>query len=514
MAKKQRSPWFIYISLLVANFTIYESMAFQATAIPSIVAFFEISVGNSAFIQTCFYLGCTVFMPIFGRVADVFGRRRILLIAMVVFAISEALAALSPNFPVFLFARFIQGLATAAILPAAIAYARLLFPTKGQGKALGTYTLFSSIGALTGAFISGLLVDTFGWPSIYWCSMLIAVAGFLIVFFIIPETERSEGVSYDFAGAMAMFIGIGCILILPNVITFFGFQSIVFSLVITGAILGLVAFWIIEGKVSHPIMDKSVLKSRAFIIPGLVICLAVVVMNGTVYMLSFFLQRAMGFNASQTAFVLMFLYIGTGSGAFLSGWLMEKLSPRYLINSGIILGILGVFLFSHINPDTPTWYIIISVMILGFGVVSCVPAVNKTGISVMHPSKMGAGAGALSTMKELGSPLGSAFSLTVFGTLTSIFTAASLVSKARDANLPESIITRLEQLQPGDVASQELMDQLSAHGISYAELQHAANIEGMFSAVHDVSLILLALAVLVFLLSLAIPVVRPAYNSK
>lgn len=505
----QRKPWVIFTFLLLASFTVYEAMSFQAAAIPSISKFFGVSVGVSALIQVSFYLGCTIFMPILGRVADVYGRRRMLLFGMAAFAVSEALAAVSPTYPIFLIARFIQGLGSAVVIPIPIAYAALLFPGEGRGKALGLYTLFSSMGAMIGAFLSGILVDSYGWPSIYWFSMGIAVIGFFVVFLVVPETESRAKVPYDFAGAVALFIGVGCILSISNLISAFGLSSPLVLLAIIGVFLGLTAFWFIEMKVSYPIIDIEILKRREFHRSGLVAILAVVVMNGSVYMLSYFLQRAMGGGASYTATVLMFLYAATATAGISSGWLTERVSPRYVINSGIILAMIGVVLFSRINLTSPTWYIIISVVILGFGVVGCLPAINKTGISVMDSTKMSAGAGTLHMMKELGSPLGSAFSLTVFGTQTVTQTNNMLLTKLREANLPENLITAVLQLKSGAQQDPGLMNQLSTHGVNLAELLKTASAEGMVIAMRNVSLALLALAAVVLLISFTIPAIRP-----
>lgn len=511
MSQGKRNPWLTYVLLLFGSFIAYEAISFQAAAIPSISKFFKVSVAAAALIQVSFYLGCTIFMPLLGRISDVYGRRRMLLIGMSAFVLSEFLAALSPNYPVFLLARLIQGLASAIIIPIPISYAHLLFPGQGKGKALGLYSVFSSAGAVIGAFLSGVMVDKFGWSSIYWFSASIGLIGIIIISTLIPETEKHEKVPYDFAGAIALFIGIGCVLVLPNIISAFKLNSPLVLVAVIGAVLGLAAFWIIEGKVTYPVVEMGVLKRREFLIPALVITLAIVVMNGSVYMLSFFIQRALGLGATGTGSVLMFLYLATGTGAFLGGWLTEKISPKYVINGGLVLAIIGVGLFSRINLTSPRWYLIISVVILGFGVIGLLPAINKTALSVMHGKNVSAGAGAMAMMKELGSPLGTAFSLTVFSTQTVVQTNNVIFTKLREAKLPENFITMVQQMKPGTKADPSLLTELSARGISLKDFLKAANAEGMVQSMHTVSLILLGLAVVVLLISFTIPAVK-AYN--
>ena len=162
-----RRVWTIYVALLFGTFITVEAAAFQAPALPSLTRHFGISINLAATILIMYSLGMTVFAPIMGRLGDQIGRKRVLLAGMLGFSISEVIAATALNFPVFLTARFLQGLGVACIVPAVYAYIGHLFPEHKRGMALGIFAMTMTLGAASGGLLGGLLIDHYGWPSIY-----------------------------------------------------------------------------------------------------------------------------------------------------------------------------------------------------------------------------------------------------------------------------------------------------------------------------------------------------------
>lgn len=163
----QRSQWIQFIALLFGSFICIEAMVFQAPAIPSISQHFELPTYLAGLIIISFYITSASFYPIMGRIADQVGRKKILLFGMVVFAVSEAAAAISPTFSFFLVARVFQGFAVSCILPVAMAYISIIFPPEKRGFATGVFTAVQGIGSMTGAVIAGYLIKIYGWPIIY-----------------------------------------------------------------------------------------------------------------------------------------------------------------------------------------------------------------------------------------------------------------------------------------------------------------------------------------------------------
>src|SRR5690606_25202405 len=193
-AKVSRDNWIAYGALLFSTFVMIEAMTFQAPALPTIVRHFGVPMNAAGLIILIFFIGSTTFAPIMGRIADSHGRKKILMAGLVIFSISEFVAAFSPTFTVLLIARFAQGFGVACIIPVVMAYIGYLFSESKRGLALGIFTGAMSFGAATGALAGGLLVDSFGWPIIYWLSGVLGVMGLGMVTFLVPDipSERKQ----------------------------------------------------------------------------------------------------------------------------------------------------------------------------------------------------------------------------------------------------------------------------------------------------------------------------------
>lgn len=180
-ADKQKSPWGKFLILMVGSFIAIEAATFQAPAMPTIGKHFGISEDATALLVLLYYLGLVVFSPIFGRVADSYGRKKIICLGLSGFIISECAAALAQSFPFLVAARFIQGLSVACILPVVLSYVAYLFPQEKRGLPLGVLVFSMSLGATTGALLGGVLIDAFGWRSIYWTSAVMGALGLLLI---------------------------------------------------------------------------------------------------------------------------------------------------------------------------------------------------------------------------------------------------------------------------------------------------------------------------------------------
>ena len=208
-----RTAWAIYAALLFGTFITIEAAAFQAPALPSVTRHFGIPVNMAALVLILYSLALTVFAPIMGRLGDQHGRKKVITIGMLVFAISEFAAAWAPNFWFFLGARFVQGLGAACILPGVFAYAAHLFPDNKRGMALGILAFTMTFGAASGGLLGGLLIDRLGWPSVYWISGALTLIGLIPVRLLVPEIAPAKAQSaFDYTGALLLFALIASLL--------------------------------------------------------------------------------------------------------------------------------------------------------------------------------------------------------------------------------------------------------------------------------------------------------------
>ncbi len=407
-----RRAWKIYIALLFGTFITVEAAAFQAPALPSLTRHFGISINLAAMILIMYSLGMTVFAPIMGRLGDQIGRKRVLVIGLLGFSISEVIAATAVNFPVFLAARFLQGLGVACIVPGVYAYIGHLFAEHRRGMALGIFAMTMTLGAASGGLLGGLLIDRFGWPSIYWISGALAFVGILPVVILVPDLRSTQPLArFDLKGALYLFVTIGTLLSLPTWIGNFGVLSAYTAVILASGILGLIMLWRSSLRVIAPVVDIAILRRRAFALPTAIYWLHLMAFTGIVYALAFFISGRPGGSASQFGFVALVLYGSSALGAPLAGRLIDRFATPRTVSICSLLGtLLTLVALVNVRVDSPLWLIVAIACLLGIMMGGNGPAVMKLAIGAVPPDKMGAGTGLFSMLRDLGPSTGSSFS--------------------------------------------------------------------------------------------------------
>lgn len=493
-----RVAWKIFLVLLFSSFITYEAGSFQAPAVPSIARHFGIPMNLAAFILLLYYLGVTVFAPIMGRLADQVGRKRMLLFGLSLFSASEFMAALAPNFSVFLGARFLQGFGVACIMPGILAYVGHLFPPDRRGLALGVLTFSTNFGAATGGFVGGLLIDNFGWPSIYWISGAFALAGLLPVYWLVPEIPPtlSRG-RFDLRGAAWLLITIGSLLSLPTWAARFGMTSPYALVALVGGVVGLFMLWRVENRAEAPVVDVSLLRTPAFALTGAVFWLLLVSISGVVYTLVFFISGRPGGSAAQVGIVSLCLNVGAMAAAPIAGRFVDRFDPRKLIIFALLGMLCAVGMFATVRVETPFSFILIMASLLGIMMGISVPAVLKVAVGAIPREKMGAGTGLFSMFRDLGSPAGTSFALAVFGSATVAHTQLAIKARTEALGIPADVGASLAAAAGNrETPAPRLLAELQAHGTQWDDLLRLAGQDGMSGALPVIGFLLLGVLTL------------------
>lgn len=499
-----RNPWAVYTALLFGTFITIEAAAFQAPALPSITRDFGIQINLGALIIIMYSLALTVFAPIMGKLGDQYGRKRVLTIGMLIFAVSEFIAAWAPNFWIFLGARFLQGFGAACILPGVFAYVAHLFPANQRGLALGILSFTMTFGASSGGLLGGLLIDRLGWPSIYWISGLLTVIGLLPVRFAVPEIERSkEASTFDRRGAALLFVTISALLSLPTWATNFGRASIITWAIILVGIGSLLLLWRHCRRASNPVIDLDILTRRAFGLPSLIYWLHMIFSSGIIYPLAFFINNRPGGSASQFGFVTLSLFGSALLSSPIAGRLIDRVDPRRVSIFAMALSAVGTLFYLSIDVTTSLWTVIAIASLLGVAIGCNTPAAMKMALTAVPAGSVGAGSGLFSMFRDLGSPTGSSLSLAVFGAAVASQTAQVLGERTAALGLDAASLQILAQAA-GSRARElpaELVTKLADAGLPADELLVEAASAGLDIGLKGSGYLLLGLSTLALLLT-------------
>ena len=503
-----RTAWKIYLCLLAGTFVTIEAAAFQAPVIPSITRHFGVPVSLAALVLLLYFVALTVFAPIMGRWADQIGRKRMVLAGLTTFAASEFLAAAAPNFATLLVARFLQGLSVASILPVVYSYVTWLFPEERRGTAFGVLIFTMSLGAATGGLLGGLLIDHLGWRSVYWISGALAALGLLPVATIVPEVRLDvPRPRFDRAGALSLFVAIAALLSTPIWVDNFGLASPITLGAIVAGLLGLTMLWRTGRTAEAPVVDIEILRRRAFALPSAIYWMHILTFSGLVYALAFFISGRPGGSATQVGFVLLAMYGSSMLAAPISGRVIDIIEPRSVMIVALSLTLAGMFLLTRINIDTPLWFVVLTVGVLGFSMGSDTPAAMKLAMGSVPKHKTGTGAGMLSMLRDLGPPTGSASALAVFGSVMAVQSEAALHMRAKALGFGEETQAAVVEMlrTPTAPVAPALEAQLQSHGIDVASLLRMASSDALSPALTGVGYVLAGVALTALVLCFFLP---------
>ncbi|QQD17352.1 MFS transporter [Spongiibacter nanhainus] len=503
---RRKSPWPIFLVLMLGSFIAIEAATFQAPAMPTIGKHFDISEDATALLVMLYYLGLVVFSPIFGRVADSYGRKKVICLGLSCFIVSESAAALAQSFPFLVAARFVQGMSVAGILPVVLSYVAYLFPQEKRGLPLGVLIFAMSLGATTGALLGGVMIDAFGWRSIYWVSAGMGVVGLLLILWRVPETTPAQQrYQLDLPGAAMLLLTIGTLLSVPTWMSKYGLFS---SPAMTALILGLVfltLLWHIEKRATMPVFDTQIMGRKNFLLPGFIYLLFLVCHGGAIYALVFFISGRPDGNASQVGVTQMFMFGASMLAGLISGKLVDRFDERRVIIGIVVLMLTNLLVYRFfLNLSTPLWFIIVLASLLGTAQGMKGPAIMKLALRHVPTQKIGAGSGLISMMRDFGTPAGVAIGLAIFTSRRQSATQASLEDQA--VNLG---ITNPEWLSAlGDTTRaqglSELQAALAAQGSSVEQLMSAAKLDGLASTLPAVGTIMIAVVTLALVLALSL----------
>ena len=354
--------------------------------------------------------------PILGKVGDVIGRRKTLLLGIAVFTLGNVLSALANSLVFMLVARFIVGIGTAAMGPVILAYIATEFPQDKIAKGFSLYMLLSSASVIIGPTIGGLIVSSYGWRSMLW----VCVAICAVIFAACVLTSRNQVSnktplqSFDVSGAVLILIFFSLLLCVPSFGQNFGWMSTPFLIVLVLAIVSLVGLVLAERKSAHPILSGSFIKRRAFVLSVIALFLTQGLMQANMTNTIVFVNYTQPNNTAISGYAISVMYVGMSLGAVILGPLADKFNPkRILIGSFLLTGIsCGLLLL--FTQATSVLLLMAALGVLGFGLGGNGTIFMKVVLSGLTPKEAGAGTGTYGLFRDLAAPFGVAVFVPLF----------------------------------------------------------------------------------------------------
>lgn len=435
------------VSLIVVDGTIVN------VAIPVIMRDLHLNFTQVEWVNTLYALVFSALLITTGRIADDIGRKKTLIIGIVVFVIGSITASLSKDINFLLLARFIQGIGGAIVLPTTLSTVNSVFFGKDRAIAFAVWGSVIAGMAAIGPLLGGYFTTYMTWEWIFWINVPIGVIIIVGSLIYVPETfgEKME-VGFDFVGFVLSIVGMASVVYAlieghnhgwwhpaEGTKVFLMNLSIIPWLLGLGLIsLILFVLWerhvVLKGR-AH-LLDVTLFRLRSFSLGNLIACLVAIGEFGLLFVLPIFMQNILGFSPMKAGWILAAM----GIGAFVSGGLASEIgrrtSPARVATIGLFfesLGLIGFFLM--IKPGTATSLIVFWLVVYGFGLGMASAQLTSTVLVDVTPEKSGQGSATQSTVRQLGSALGVA----IVGTVLATFLTTAVPKALENNPIPEPV---------------------------------------------------------------------------
>jgi EmrB/QacA subfamily drug resistance transporter len=415
LKNKSNYRWYILATVSIGTFMATLDSSIVNVALPTISGQLHSDLSTIQWVVTSYLLTISSLLPIFGRTADLFGRKKIFSIGFLIFTLGSILCGLAQNIWFLVAARVLQAIGASMLMSNSVAIITANFPRDERGRALGITGTVVALGSLTGPAVGGLLIGLLSWRSIFYINLPIGIIGFFAARWILPNDKlQKENDRFDFVGAITFTAGMVSLLLGINNGIDWGWSSfqVIFSLLVG---LGLLfAFILTERKVKHPLIDLSLFSNRPFLMGNLSGWLSFVSMFASTMLLPFYLQHILNYSSTQVGLMMSFFPVTMAFVSPLSGLASDKFGPIALTTGGMVFAAIGLFYYS-ILPATAHFYQVIPGAILtGIGVGMFQSPNNSSVMSSVPPQKLGIAGGINSLVRNLGMVIGIALSVSLF----------------------------------------------------------------------------------------------------
>ncbi|MET7461750.1 MFS transporter [Nonomuraea sp. NPDC005501] len=398
----------VLVLLLATQFMLAVDFAILNVALPVIGEGLGFSMANLQWIATSFALCAAGFTLLFGRVADLFGRRRLFLCGLVVLGAASLVGGLARNPEMLITARVFQGLATAAVTPAGLSLLTTSFPEGPlREKALGLNGALMSTGFTTGAVLGGLLTDLLSWRWAFFINVPVALAVLLVAPRIIKESRPDERPKLDVPGAVSVTLALLAIVFGLTQAGEKGWGSAGALLSLAAGVVLLLVFYAVERKVSAPLVPLGVLGKRSVAWGNVAGLIAFLTETSLVFPLTLYLQDVLGFSPLAAGLSFGVLGLGTVTGGTTAPKIIGMIgSKRTLILGGILQTVFTAALLGLGDDRSWMWLMLIASFAGGVGNMLVIVGFMVTATSGLADHEQGLATGLATVTQQVGITMG------------------------------------------------------------------------------------------------------------
>lgn len=381
-----------------------------STALPVITSDLG-GLNELSWVVTAYLLASTASTPIWGKISDLYGRKRMLQTSIVVFVIGSMLAGAAQNMGELIATRALQGIGGGGLMVLVMAVIADLIPPRERGRYAGLFGAVFGISSVVGPLLGGFFTQHLSWRWIFYINVPLGIAAFLVLGAVLHLPVSHQRRKIDWLGSALLVTSVTSLLL---VTVWGGHQYDWMSAQIIG--LGVVGFglgtWFVlhELRTDEPIVPMTLFSNKVFRVTSMIGFIVGFAMFGSIVYLSIYFQVVRGASPTEAGLMLLPLMVGVLLTSILSGQLITRLG-RYKVFPivGTALATIGLYLLSHMGVDTPFWFSALAMFVLGAGLGNVMQVLVLAVQNTVEPAQMGAATSGSTFFRSIGGSFGTAF---------------------------------------------------------------------------------------------------------
>jgi MFS transporter, DHA2 family, multidrug resistance protein len=434
-----------------------------------------------------------------GVLGDRYGRKRILVIGLLLFGVASALSAFAASPTQLIVFRGLMGIGAAAVLPVTLAIITVIFPSSERGRAVGLWAGAVGAAIAIGPILGGFLLEHFWWGSVFLVNVPVVILGVAGILALVPETRDPTPRGIDPIGVPISIVGL---LMLVYGIVHGGDTRDWSSLGVLGWIVAgivvLAVFVVYEIRSRHPSLDIALFRNADFSVALTAVSLTFFALMGSTFFLVFYLQVVRGLSPLEAGLCSIPVAVGQLLSAPFSATLVARFGARTVMTSGLTLVVMAFALLLFIEVETPLWIFLVTYALIGLGMGATVAPATTRILAALPPHRAGAGSAVQNTMRQVGGALGVAILGSVLSTVygNQVLAAVGVLPASTASAASDSVGSTYE------IAAQLVREGVltEAQGGALTDAANAAFIDAMNVVTIIVIAVLVTAAAVVFFL--------------
>jgi EmrB/QacA subfamily drug resistance transporter len=404
---EENRKWWTLVAVSFGLFMIMLDNTVVNVALPSMQRALKIGPNELEWVVVGYALTFATFMLSGGKLADLYGRRKLFVVGLVVFTAASLACGLAPNAGFLIGARVVQGVGSAIMNPATLGIITATFPPRQRGTAIGIWAGTSAMALAIGPLVGGLLTEKVSWSWIFFVNVPVGVLGVFVALWAIDESrDMSERQALDLPGQISSAAGLFALTYALIEGNRHGWASPLILGLFAAAVAFLAAFVLLERHQRIPMLDLSLFRSATFTGANVAMLLVTLAMFGIFFYNSLFFQNILGYSAIQTGamflpMTLLVMLIAPQAGRF-----SDRIGSRWLVGGGMTLVALSLLLFAQLSFGANFWNILPAAVVGGIGMALTMTPTTAAAMGSVAVNKAGVGSAVLNSSRQVGGSLG------------------------------------------------------------------------------------------------------------